>query len=181
MSNRQPCKDFLKGICTKLPCDNWHPPESQNRVVHSAISARFRTGRLRNNQIKSRKRVVTKCSGHIDRCATVALCISRHRAAGIFIGFTEGPKNLGTNSTSTIRSIDYIGGLNLNFRGNDDLASLRTWISETFEEFREMQIVRHAEYVGTMIGPHGHLHRWTAARKIHSTRDEHQFFYPKSG
>ena len=59
-SNRQPCKDFLKGICTKLPCDNWHPPESQNRVVHSAISARFRTGRLRNNQIKSRKRVVTK-------------------------------------------------------------------------------------------------------------------------
>ena len=28
-----------------------------------------------------------------------------------------------------------------------------------------MQIVRHAKYVGTMIGPHGHLHRWTAARK----------------
>ena len=56
----RPCKDFLNGICTKLPCDNLHPPESQNRVVHSAISARFRTGRLRNNQIKSRKRVVTK-------------------------------------------------------------------------------------------------------------------------
>ena len=33
---------------------------SQNRVLNSAISARFRTGRLRNNQIKSRKRVVTK-------------------------------------------------------------------------------------------------------------------------
>ena len=28
-----------------------------------------------------------------------------------------------------------------------------------------MQIVRHAKYVGTMIGPHGHFHRWTAARK----------------
>ena len=25
-----------------------------------------------------------------------------------------------------------------------------------------MQIVRHAKYVGTMIGPDGHLHRWTA-------------------
>ena len=25
-----------------------------------------------------------------------------------------------------------------------------------------MQIVRHAKYVGTMIGPNGHLHRWTA-------------------
>ena len=29
-----------------------------------------------------------------------------------------------------------------------------------------MQIVRHAKYVGTMIGPDGHLHRWTAARKF---------------
>ena len=33
---------------------------SQNRVLNSATSARFRTGRLRNNHIKSRKRVVTK-------------------------------------------------------------------------------------------------------------------------
>ena len=70
------------------------------------------------------------------------------------------------------RSIDYIAGLNLNFRkccwvqyGNDDLASLRTCISENCDEFREMQLVRHAKYVGTMFGPHGHLHRWTAARK----------------
>ena len=28
-----------------------------------------------------------------------------------------------------------------------------------------MQIVRHAKNVGTMIGPDGHLHRWTAHRK----------------
>ena len=33
---------------------------SQNRVGNSAISARFRTGRLRNNQIKNQRRVVTK-------------------------------------------------------------------------------------------------------------------------
>ena len=33
---------------------------SLNRVVNSAQSARFRTGRLRNNQIKGRRRVVTK-------------------------------------------------------------------------------------------------------------------------
>ena len=70
------------------------------------------------------------------------------------------------------RSINSVAGLNLNFRkccwvqyGNDELASLRTWISENCEEFREMQIVRHAKYVGTMIGPRGHLHRWTVARK----------------
>ena len=70
------------------------------------------------------------------------------------------------------RSVDYVAGLNLNFRkcclvqyGNDELASVRTWTSENCEEFREMQIGRHAEYVGTMIGPNGHLHRWTAHQK----------------
>ena len=87
-----------------------------------------------------------------------------------------------------LRSIECVAGLNQNFRkccwvqhGNDELVSLRTWISEnceeiremqmrtwiseTFEEIREMQIVRHAKYVGTMIGPHGHLHRRNAAQK----------------
>ena len=70
------------------------------------------------------------------------------------------------------RSIDCIAGLNLNFRkccwvqcGNEEHESLRTWISENCEEFRDMQSVRHAKYVGTMIVPNGHLHRWTAARK----------------
>ena len=71
-----------------------------------------------------------------------------------------------------LRSIDCIAGLNLNYRkccsvqyGNAEHDSLRTWISETCEEFREMQIVRHAKYVGTMIDPKAHLHRWTAHRK----------------
>ena len=53
--HRQPCKDFLEGICTKLPCDNWYFPEcqfiSQNRVENSAMSTRFRTGMLSNNKI----------------------------------------------------------------------------------------------------------------------------------
>ena len=70
------------------------------------------------------------------------------------------------------RSIDFIAGLNFNYRkccwvqkGNEEHDSLRTWISENCEEFREMQIVRHVKDVGTMIGPNGHLHRWTAPRK----------------
>ena len=69
------------------------------------------------------------------------------------------------------RSVDYIAGLNLNYReccwvqyGNEEHESLRTWISENCEEFRDMQVVRHAKYVGTMIGPDGNLHRWTAHR-----------------
>ena len=86
------------------------------------------------------------------------------------------------------RSVDCITGLNLNYReccwvqyDNEEHTSLRTWMSENFEEFGEMQIVRHTKKVGTMIGPDGHLHRWTAHRKNHSTRDENQCFYQKSG
>ena len=69
------------------------------------------------------------------------------------------------------RSVDCITGLNLNYRkccwvqyGNEELTSLRTWISENCEEFREMQIDRHAKYVGTMIGPDSYLHRWAVPR-----------------
>ena len=87
-----------------------------------------------------------------------------------------------------VRSVDSIAGLNLNYRkccwvhyGTEESGSLWTWISENCEEFREMQIVRHAKYVGTMIGPDGHLHRWTAPRKNHPTRVENQCFYQKPG
>ena len=35
-TNRQPCKNFLKGACTKLPCEFWHPPECQFYKSESA-------------------------------------------------------------------------------------------------------------------------------------------------
>ena len=45
------------------------------------------------------------------------------------------------------RSVDYIAGLNLNYRrccwvqyGNEELDSLRTWISENCEEFRDCKL-----------------------------------------
>ena len=70
------------------------------------------------------------------------------------------------------RSVDYIAGLNLNYRtccwvqyDTEERESLRTWISQNCEKFSEMQNVRHAKYVGTMIGPDGYLYRWTAPRK----------------
>ena len=47
----------------------------------------------------------------------------------------------------------------------DGTSLFGSWILENSDEFREMQIVRHAKYVGTMIDPDGHLHRWTAHRK----------------
>ena len=75
---------------------------SLNRVVSSVTSARVHTGRLKVNPAESPQRMVTKCSGKCERCATVGLCISGHRAAGIFIDFTEEHESLGINSTSTI-------------------------------------------------------------------------------
>ena len=78
-----------------------------------------------------------------------------------------------TALAKAFRSVDYIAGLNLTYRkccwvqfGTEERESLRTWNSENCEEFREMQIVRHGKNVGTMIGPDGHLHRWSAPRKI---------------
>ena len=41
--------------------------------------------------------------------------------------------------------------------GIEEPDSLRTWILENFGEFREMQSVRHAKFVATMIIPDGHI------------------------
>ena len=75
-------------------------------------------------------------------------------------------RGLMTALAPAFRSVDYIAGLNLNYRnccwvqhGTEGRESLWLWVSEKCEEFREMQNVRHAIYVGTMIGPDGYVHR----------------------
>ena len=72
----------------------------------------------------------------------------------------------------SFHSVDHIAGLNLNYRnccwvhyGSEGREYLLGWLSDTCEEFHEMQTVRHAKYVGTMIDRDGHIHRWTAPRK----------------
>ena len=69
-------------------------------------------------------------------------------------------------------SVDHIAGLNLNHRkgcwvqyDSESRESLLNWLFDNCEEFHEMQVVRFAKYVGTMIGPDGHIHRWTTLRK----------------
>ena len=73
-------------------------------------------------------------------------------------------------------SVDHVAGLTLNYRrccwvqyGTEGRESLWHWISENCEEFREMQIVRYAKYVGTMFGPDGYIHRLTAPWKNSSS------------
>ena len=80
--------------------------------------------------------------------------------------------DLMTALAPAFHSVDHIAGLNLNHRkccwvqyGSESRESLLNWLSDNCEEFREMQIVRFAKYVGTLIGPDSHIHRWTAPRK----------------
>ena len=96
-------------------------------------------------------------------------------------------RDLMTALAPAFHSVAYIAGLNLNYRkccwiqyGSEGRESLCHWISENCGEFREMQIVRHAKHVGTMIGPDGHISLWTAPRKKHHpARAENQCVYQK--
>ena len=74
--------------------------------------------------------------------------------------------------------VDRVSGLNLNRRkccwvqhGSDSCHELLNCVSTKCDEFREMKIVKYAKYVGTMIGPEGYFHRWTAPLEkfIHRT------------
>ena len=84
--------------------------------------------------------------------------------------------------------VDQIAGLNLNHRkccwvqyGIESCQSLLKWVATNCEEFREMKIVKYAKYVGTMIGPEGHIHRWTAPRKTSSSGPIKLMHHQKSG
>ena len=58
---RQPCRDHLKGICTRPPCEYWHPPECVNSTKQKWV-ARLETSvcsriiRLTNNQTRSQRK-----------------------------------------------------------------------------------------------------------------------------
>ena len=70
------------------------------------------------------------------------------------------------------RSIDYIAGLNLNFRkccwvlyGNEDHAGELRRLFAKCSSFDTPKMLEQSD---------GYLHRWTAARKIRLTRDENE-------
>ena len=43
--------------------------------------------------------------------------------------------------------------------------SLLDWVATNCEEFGQMQIAKHAKYVGTMVGPEGHIHPFDGTTK----------------
>ena len=75
--------------------------------------------------------------------------------------------------------VDRVSGLNPNHRkccwvqyGSVSCHEFLNWVATHCQEFREMKIVKCARSVGTMIGPEGYLHRWTAPRKKLSRNQE---------
>ena len=107
--SRQRCKDYLKGTCTKSPCDYWHPPEfnsmNLNRDANLVISARLHTDKLVEGQPrKNPKKDGDKSAVAVLKDARQLGCVFRsgHRAAGIFTVLTKEHKSRETNSTSAI-------------------------------------------------------------------------------
>ena len=92
---RQPCKDHLKGICTKSLCDYWHPPDCQFFQSESGcifgVSAHLHTGRLKVNQAKDRTRMVTRMQlGCVFRQQSRKPCRYHGRAHKSWDQFDEG-------------------------------------------------------------------------------------------
>ena len=86
---------------------------------------------------------------------------------------------LRTALSPAFKVVDQTAGLNLNHRKCcwvqyvcESCQELLDWVSTNCEEFREMKIVKYTKYVGTMIEPEGHIHRWTAPRKNHPENRE---------
>ena len=96
MFDRQPCKNFVKRICTfSPPCDFWLFPKvnsvSPNRVADSAVSARLHTGRLRDNPAKSRRR--KSAVAFFERRTTVGLRISGHSHQNLYRFYGRAQKS----------------------------------------------------------------------------------------
>ena len=117
LRGQSPSGKFARQPCTKSPCDDWHPPESQfeksesgcrfgnkcslpHRQVEVQPSKKRKKGGERSDK-KAEEGWWQKCSCYCEKCATVGLRITGRWAARICNDFSEGHKSLGTNSTST--------------------------------------------------------------------------------
>ena len=87
------CRSVLKGKCTNLSCDNWHPPYVKitylNRDANSATNVCFDTLRPMGSQVKSRREVVGRISCLGDGDQTIGLRVPRCRATEEVYSTTE--------------------------------------------------------------------------------------------
>ena len=121
---RQPCRYYLKGTCTRTPCEYWHPPEFQiykhKRVAKPGISVCSRFKMLMNNHAKkkAKERLLfsqkkrkrrQECRGYCEICTTIGLCITRIGSTRVsrneIVSVKPDAKSLGTDSKNTIHSV----------------------------------------------------------------------------
>ena len=66
---RQLCRCYLKGTCTRTPCDFWHPPECQFYKTETGCKVGIilcsRIKRLTNNQTKSQRKSTIPQNGAV--------------------------------------------------------------------------------------------------------------------
>ena len=79
---RQPRRYHLKGTSTWSRSEYWHPPECQLYKTETVCKAGdtsvcSRITRLKNNQVKSRKRAFDPQNGKSDDKSAVAICVSQ--------------------------------------------------------------------------------------------------------
>ena len=80
---RQQCRYYLKGTCTRSPCEYWHPPIKLNRDAKQGRSVCSRTTTLKNNQEKAEKELPKRkkrrqgCCSYFENCTSIGLCLAR--------------------------------------------------------------------------------------------------------
>ena len=81
--NRPPCEYFLKGTCTKSPCECWHPPECQFFQTKSGCKVgaecSFPHWKVEEQPNKKPKKYEGKSAvAIVKKCTTVELCTTGH-------------------------------------------------------------------------------------------------------
>ena len=87
---RQPCRYYLKGTCSRSPCEYWHPPESQCCKTESVRQCLFPDHKVdeqpnqkpkkRDHSPKKKRKRRQGCCSFCENCTTVGLCFARVRA-----------------------------------------------------------------------------------------------------
>ena len=92
-----------------------------------------------------------------------------------------------TGLSPTFVIVDRLAGLDLNHQnccwvqyGSENCHDLLGWVSTNCEELGEMKIVKYAKYVGTVIEPEVHIHRWTELRNIFPENQENKRVHQES-
>ena len=105
--NRPPCEYFLKGTCTKSPCEYWHPPEyhfSKTKLgCKIGAECSFPHWKVEEQPNKKPKKGDDKSAVAIVKNVRQLSCVSQDiEPRDSVTNSRKGTKSVGTSSTSTI-------------------------------------------------------------------------------